>query len=339
MRGSREPSASTLRNRGLITVAVLAVVIGLVAWNPFTSDDRVRFSIVAPTLPDGIREGVPVDVRGETVGEVCDLDLSRQDSTRVVVCVEPSATPELTDEAAVSFVSRNLFGSDALRLTPTGVGRPISAGSTLALPQAPADYTITATVRSAGAFTLPVLTPELSGLLNQVSDTTIRLAPFLTAATITLQTMDRGHATDLTGMLPVLADAFDGVSASAAGGIDALQTVIGNRLLADDDYTGRVADMIADIGGLFSDLGSLFKGMSGLGATMDVMTAFTTPLTVALRDVTPAQVSTLIDHLGGAFHRDPVSGKTILDVEADLDVVPGAAAPLNLLLAGKGAGS
>lgn len=338
MSNPREVSTGSLRLRGLIAVGLVIAIVALVAVDPFGGDDRIRFSIVAPTLPDGIRDGVPVDVRGTTVGEVCGLDISRRDSTRISVCVDRSATGEITDQMPVSFVSRNLFGSDALRLTPTGIGGRVSEDSTIVLSAPPSDYTITATVRSAGGFTLPVLTPELSELLDQVSDTTISLAPFLTAATVTLQAMQRGDVTELTGELATVADALDGAAAAGAGGVGALQTIIGNRLLEDDEYTGRVESMIADIGGLFSDLGALFNGMSGLGATMDLMTAFTTPLNVALRDVTPGQVGTLIDHLGGAFHRDPATGKTVLRVEADLDVVPGASTPLNVLLSGAGGG-
>ncbi|MCF8603472.1 MlaD family protein [Gordonia sp. HY442] len=337
MRRGREPSAKTLRARGVLAVVVAAVVIAVVAVNPFAGpDDRMRFSIVAPSVPDGIRVGVPVDVRGETVGEVCDVDLSRSDSTRIVACVNSSATGELTDDAVVSFVSRNLFGSDALRLTPSGTGSRVASGSVLTLKDPPSNYTITATVRSAGSFTLPVLTPELSDLLGQVSDTTTRLAPFLTAATVTMQTMQRGDVTRLTSMMPTIDDALNGASQAGGGAVGALVKIISNRLLQDSGYTGRVQNMIADIGGLFSDLGTLFNGMSGLGATMDLMTAFTTPLRYALRDVTPGQVGSLIDRFGGAFHTDRATGRTTLSVDVDLDVVPGAATPLRALIAGKG---
>nr|WP_132992706.1 MlaD family protein [Gordonia zhaorongruii] len=338
MRRGREPSTKALRVRGLIVVVVAACLIAVIAVNPFAGpDDRMRFSITAPSLPDGIRVGVPVDVRGETVGEVCALDLSRPDSTRIEVCVNSSATGELTDDAVVSFVSRNLFGSDALRLNPTQSGAPVTSGSVLELAEPPANYTITATVRSAGSFTLPVLSPKLSDLLSQVSDTTIRLSPFLTAATVALQTMQRGDVTRLTSMMPTIDDALNGAGAAGSGAVGALVKIISNELLQDGAYTARVQNMIADIGGLFSDLGSLFNGMSGLGVTMDLMTSFTTPLRYALRDVTPGQVGSLIDRFGGAFHTDPATGRTTLSVEADLDVVPGAAAPLRALIAGKGA--
>lgn len=338
MIGGREVPAATLRIRGAIAVAAVAAVVAVVAINPFADRDAaVEFSIVSPSLPDGIRDGVPVDIRGETVGEVCRIDISRPDVTRVVVCVDSSAMGELTDAAAVSFVSRNAFGSDAVRLTPAATGRPLTTGSVLTLRQPPGDYTITATMRSAGAVTLPVLTPQLGELLTQVSDATIRLAPFLTAGTVLLQTLQRGEVDQLTGRLPTVADALDGAAQAGVGAFGALQTVIGNRLLADDDYTGRVSTMIADIGGLFSDLGALFNGMSGLGATMDLMTAFTTPLTGSLRGVSSRQIAELIDRVGGAFHTDPATGRTVLAVDVELGAVPGVAAGLNQLAAAAGA--
>lgn len=336
MMGGREVAPATLRRRGVIATAVIAVIVAVAAINPFArSAETVEFAILTPALPDGVREGIPIDIRGETVGEVCRTDISRQDVARVTLCVEATAMGEITDETAVSFVSRSVFGSDALRLSPNGTGRRVVDGGVVTLRQPPADYTITATMRNAGAFMLPVLTPDLSDLLTQVSDVTIRLSPFLTATTVALQTMERGDLTALTSRLPTAAAALDGAGQAGAGAVGALEHVIGNRLLADDDYTGRVATMIADIGGLFSDLGALFNGMSGLGATMDLITAFTTPLSEALRGTTPAQIQTLIDNFGGAFHTDPKTGRTTLAVDVALDTVPGAATGLAQLIGGQ----
>lgn len=317
---------------------MVAAIIAVVAINPFADRDAaVEFAIISPSVPDGIGAGVPVDIRGETVGEVCQTDISRREVTRLVLCMQSSAMGELTDEAGVSFVSRNAFGSDAVRLTPVSTGRPLTADGILTLSQPPGDYTITATMRSAGAFTLPVLTPELGALLTQVSDATIRLAPFLTAGTVLLQTMERGAVGELTGRLPTVADALDGAAQAGVGAVGALQTVIGNRLLADDEYVTRVSSMIADIGGLFSDLGALFNGMSGLGATMDLMTAFTTPLMASLRGVSSRQIAELITRFGGAFHTDPATGKVTLAVDVELDSVPGVTGALNQLIAAAGA--
>ncbi|HEY9311261.1 MlaD family protein [Williamsia sp.] len=336
----REPSAAKLRVRGLIAVALAVGLIVLLVVQPFSkSDEMVKFSIVAPSLPDGIQNGLPVDVRGETVGSVCGIDISHRDTTTVDVCVTKSQAGELTQDAAVSFVSRNLFGSDALRLVPTGRGTHVSQGSVITLSQAPSDYTVTATVRSAGAFTIPVLTPELSRLLHQVSDTTVRLAPFLTSATIALQTLERGQTARLSTLLPTAADAVSGIGSAGAGGVSALQIVLTNPLLADEGYTNRVSSMIGDIGSLFTGLGTLFNGISGLGATLDLVNAFTTPLTGALSGVTAAQLGELIDHAGGAFQTDPKTGKTVLSVEANLDIVPGVSTPLGRLLAGTEEGS
>lgn len=337
MSSAREPSAGTLRVRGLAAIAVAVGVVVLLIVKPFSgSAEMVEFSIVAPSLPDGIQNGLPVDVRGETVGSVCGIDISRRETTTVEVCVKKSQAGELTQDTAVSFVSRNLFGSDALRLSPTGTGPRLTQGGVINMAQAPSDYSVTATVRSAGSFTIPVLTPELSRLLDQVSDTTVRLAPFLTAATVTLQTLERGQTTRLSTLLPTAADAISGVGASGAGAVSALQIVLTNPLLADDSYTQRVSSMIGDIGDLFSGLGTLFNGISGLGATLDIVNAFATPLTGALRGVTPAQVGELIDNAGGALRTDPATGKTVLSVDANLEIVPGVATPLGRLLTGAG---
>ena len=340
MSRARELSPATLRKRGILAVLVAVAVVALVVLKPFSGgDDAVRFAIDAPSLPDGVQEGVPVDIRGETVGQVCGLDISRRDVTRMEVCVNRDAMGELTDNTAVSFVSRNLFGSDAVRLNPTGSGSSVTSGSTITLAQAPSDYTVTATVRSAGSFTLPVLSPQLSDLLKQVSDTTIRLSPFLTAATVTLQTVQQGQRTRLNALLPTAADAFSGVGAAAAGAIKGLNIFNSNPLLLDHGYVLQVAQMIGDIGDLFGGMGSLFNGLAPFGAFMDLTNAFTTPLGQGLSGVTPAQVGTLIDHFGNAFHTDSTTGRTTLSVTAHLDVVPGASAPLNQLLSRVGGGS
>ena len=340
--GGRGPSSSTLRLRGVITVVIAAAVVALIVIRPFSGEDKtVDFTIAAPSLPDGIQKGIPVDIRGETVGTVCGLDISRPDAARVKVCVKQSQAGEITDDVAVSYASRNLFGSDALRLVPTATGNRVRTGSVISLAAAPADNTMTATVRSAGSFTLPVLTPDLSRLLTKVSDTTVRLSPFLTSAALTLQTLDRGQTTGKTitrlrRLMPTAADAIDGVGEAGAGGIKSLETILTTPLLADHEYTARVQTMIGDIGALFSDLGALFSGMSDLGATMDVITAFTTPMSVSLRNVTADQIAGLIDRFGNVFHKDPATGKTVVRVSANLDVAPGVAGPLGVLLSGRG---
>ena len=216
---AREPSTQQFIRRGIVATAVLAAVVTLVAVNPFArGDDTAEFSIVAPAMPDGVQKGTPVDMRGETVGEVCNVDNSQAGSTRIGLCIKTTAMGALTPDTAASFVSRNLFGSDALRLIPApGQGR-LAAGQ--------------------------------GGSVDQGAD---------------------------------------GVAAAGAGAVGALETIIANRLLEDTVYTGKVATMIADIGGLFTDLGSLFNGMSGLGATMDLMTAFTTPLTHSLQGSLPGR--------------------------------------------------
>ena len=204
---AREPSTQQFIRRGIVATAVLAAVVTLVAVNPFArGDDTAEFSIVAPAMPDGVQKGTPVDMRGETVGEVCNVDNSQAGSTRIGLCIKTTAMGALTPDTAASFVSRNLFGSDALRLIPApGQGR-LAAGATLMLAQPPADYTITAAVRSAGGFTLPVLTPKLTELVNEASDVAIRMAPFLTAGLVAMQTMERGNITALTRQMPMIAD-------------------------------------------------------------------------------------------------------------------------------------
>ncbi|MGV9826383.1 mammalian cell entry protein [Gordonia sp. NPDC003429] len=340
MTRTREPSSRSLRMRGIVAVLVAAAVVALLVLKPFSGGpDTVRFAIDAPSLPDGVQEGIPVDIRGETVGSVCGLDVSRRDVTRMEVCVRPDAMGELTQDTAVSFVSRNLFGSDAVRLNPTGSGSPVTGGSVIALAQPPSDYTMTATVRSAGSFTLPVLTPELTALLNQLSDTTIRMAPFLTSAMVALQTLQRGQTSRLAPLLPTAADALNGVGAAGAGAITSLITITTNPLLSDHHYTEQVTQMIGDIGDLFGGMGALFNGMAGFGAFLDLTNAFATPMRQSLEGVTPAQVGALIDHFGGAFHTDPATGRTTLSVSANLDLVPGVATPLNQLLAGARSGS
>uniref|UniRef100_UPI003D93FB83 mammalian cell entry protein n=1 Tax=Gordonia sp. B7-2 TaxID=3420932 RepID=UPI003D93FB83 len=335
MSAARGRSARTLRLRGIVTVAVLAAIVTLVVVKPFSGDDgMVEFDVLAPAVPDGIQIGVPVDVRGETIGSVCGLDTSQPYSTRLTICAERSEIGELTNDSAVSFVSRNLFGSDAVRLGPATTGVPVRAGSVIELQQAPADNTMTAIMRSAGRLTLPVLTPELTVLLRNLSDTTTRLAPFMTATTVALQTLQRGQTARIKTLLPVATDAFNGLAVAGASAISGLEITLTTPLLADKPYTESVTSMIGDIGDLFSGLGALFNGMSGFGAVLDLANAYATPLGTALRGVTPSQLAQAIHRFGNAFHTDPRTGRTTLSTEVNLELVPGFSTPVNQLLAG-----
>ncbi|MGW4479503.1 MlaD family protein [Rhodococcus triatomae] len=340
MSGVGEPSAGTLRVRGLAAVLIAGVAGAMVVVNPFAGDDpTARFTIVTPAVPDGIQDGVPVDLRGETVGTVCGLDISDRAVTRMDVCVDDVSIGKLTVDSQVSFVSRNLFGSDAVRLAPTTSGAPLSSGDTIVMATPPSDHTITAAVRSAGAFTLPVLTPELTELLNDVSDTTIRMTPFLTTATLALQTLQQADVAPVRTLLPTTADAVDGVGEAGAGAVTALETLVNTDDLLDRPYVARVHSMIGDIGTLFSGLGLLFTGAGPLASVLDMVTSVTTPLGGALSGVTPEQVGTLIDRFGGVFQTDATTGRTTVSVSANLDVVPGVSTPLNLIAARVGAGS
>lgn len=340
MSGVGEPSAGTLRVRGVVAVLVVAAVVAVALVNPFAGDDRTAtVSIVAPTVPDGVQDGIPVDLRGETIGTVCGLDISDPTVTRMDLCVADSSIADLTTDVRVSFASRNLFGSDAVRLTPTPSGTPLASGDTIAMATSPADHTITAAVRSAGSFTLPVLTPELTELLGDVSDTTIRMTPFLTTATLALQTVQQAEPAPVRTLLPTTADAVDGAGDAGAGAVTALETLVNTEWLLDRPYVGRVHTMIGDIGSLFSGLGLLFTGAGPLGSALDLVTAVTTPLDGALSGVTPGQVGLLIDRFGDVFHADSATGRTTISVSANLDVVPGVSAPLGLLVARAAAGS
>lgn len=333
MSGSRAPSARTLRLRGIATVAVIGAVVIAVVANPFAGghNNTIDFSIVAPSVPDGIQEGVPVVVRGESIGSVCGLDISRPDSTRVDLCVKKSEADELTDGMGISFVSRNLFGSDALQLTPGGGGQRVTGGSLLSMPQPPANYTVTAALRSAGGFTLPVLTPQLSDLLGRVGDASTRLAPFLTATTVALQTVQHGQLASLAQLLPTAADALNGIAAAGGGAVIGYNDAITTPNFKDRPFVQRVLTMIPGIGTLFSGIGITLDALSNFGPALDVVNAFTVPLTTALHGVTPAQVGTLIDHFGGAFHVDPRTGRVTLATQLNLDIAPGVVGPLRVL--------
>ena len=126
---AREPSTRQLVTRGVAATAVIALVAIAAACNPFAGDGNIaELSIVAPAMPDGVQKGTPVDMRGETVGEVCKVDNSQAGSTRIGLCIDSTAMAALTPDTAASFVSRNLFGSDALRLIPTPDGQHLGEG-------------------------------------------------------------------------------------------------------------------------------------------------------------------------------------------------------------------
>ena len=124
------------------------------------------------------------------------------------------------------------------------------------------------------------------------------MAPFLTAGLVAMQTMERGNIT-----APDAADADDRrrtrrCRCGRCGRGGCPETIIANRLLEDTVYTGKVATMTPTRRACSPNLGSLFNGMSGLGATMDLMTAFTTPPDPLPRRGHPGQVNQLIRRFG-----------------------------------------
>ena len=208
-------------------------------------------------MPDGVqreRRSTCADRR-----EVCNVDNSQAGSTRISLCIKTTAMGALTPDTAASFVSRKPVRVRCAALDPHPARAASPAGATLMLAQPPGVHDhCSGPQRRRFHAAGPHAQADRAG--QRASDVAIRMAPFLTAGLVAMQTMERGNITR-----PDAADADDRRRTRRCRRGRCGRGGVPWRPSSPTGSSGtrstpaKVATMIADIGGLFTDLGSLFK--------------------------------------------------------------------------------
>ncbi|MGV6990581.1 Mce family protein [Gordonia amicalis] len=331
MSSHREPSIRGYRIRGLVVLALVAVL-GVVVWQKVTPApaDGVRFALVVSDLGDGVGEATPVRLHGLTVGEVVDHRPHGPGRQLITLSVDDERFGELSDELDVRFISGTVFGSTAVELVPTGSGDPLRPAEVLDLGNGASDDTITTIMRDSGRLMIDVVNRDLATSLDAGAELTAASAPLMASGLVMLRTMQRKMNLSMGELLPKIANASEGAAVFTPSAIGILNSLASVEDLDDPAQVELANGTIVEVSNLvFSFAGRLVGALAPMAGLMDVMLDLIVPLNQGLQGITPAKVERLLDGADGALHRR--GDRVDLDTEILLQGFPAFGQPLAAL--------
>ncbi|OLT45880.1 Mce family protein [Gordonia sp. CNJ-863] len=331
MSSHREPSVRGYRIRGLVVIALVAVL-GVVVWQKVTPApvDGVRFALVVTDLGDGVGESTPVRLRGLTVGEVIDHRPHGPGRQLITLSVDDERFGELSDELGVRFISGTVFGSTAVELVPAGSGAPLRSQQVLDLGNRASDDTITTIMRDSGRLLIDVVNRDLATSMEAGAELTDASAPLLASGLVVLRTMQKKMNLPMAELLPKLANASEGTAAFMPSSLGILKALASVKDLDDSEQVELANGTIIEVSNLvFSFAGRLVGALAPMAGLMDAMLDLVIPINQGMQGVTPQKVERLLDGLDGAL--DARGDRVDLDTEILLKGFPAFGQPLAAL--------
>ncbi|MGP3708862.1 Mce family protein [Gordonia paraffinivorans] len=335
MSSHREPSRLGYRIRGLVVLALVAVL-GVVVWQKVTPEpaDGVRFALVVSDLGDGVGESTPVRLHGLTVGEVVDHRPHGPGRQLITLSVDRDRFGELSDELGVRFISGTVFGSTAVELIPTDSGDPLRPQEVLDLGDSASDDTITTIMRDSGRLMIDVVNRDLAASLDAGADLTAASAPLLASGLVVLRTMQRKMNLPMAQLLPKIANAAEGTAAFTPSALGILNSLASVKDLDDMEQVKLADGTIIEVSNLvFSFAGRLVGALAPMAGLMDAMLDLIIPVNQGMQGITPGKVRSLLTGLDGALHTR--GDKVQLDTEILLSGFPAFGQPLAALGGGR----
>ncbi|MEU1204985.1 MlaD family protein [Nocardia sp. NPDC005825] len=182
------------RRTGVVAAAVVATALAAgVCTQALRGDDALRVQVVAEQLGDGIVTGSDVRLDGVLVGSVESIEGAGSGRVRMMLALDESRLPGVTDSLSLLAAPGNLFGISELDLQRGTGGAPLRSGAVIELTGAAAqrlsDATTGALLRQLGRSVNQVLTPELAEVLRQVSTDSKAFTPLFEALVTTARTL------------------------------------------------------------------------------------------------------------------------------------------------------
>ncbi|WP_043652267.1 MlaD family protein [Nocardia thailandica] len=329
------------RARILGACAVLLTLAGVTAWQlrPDTTDPGdIRVVLRTEHVGAGVRPGTDVRLSGVRVGTVDDIAPAGDGREDLTLVLRRADLYGLTDRIRVEFAPDNLFGITTLRLVPGAGGTELADGATVDLGGDAAsrvsDATLSALLRSTGELTDEVLTTKLAELLHTVSGDLRAFSPLLQAVGATVRAYADTRQRPVSDLVAAFGSVLAGTPPMLTGAVDVLNAAYTNEYLRSPDNLARFATFWDDM--QYQLLPMVTRTMTTADTHFGgVMPMATTILNEVATTVGPpgrsAELLTLLlDRLGAAFVDTPAG--PVLRVSAELDVVPGLAAPLRGVL-------
>lgn len=337
------PTRARIIGVSVVTLSVLAALV----WRAVPDSvpaDQIHVTLITSSVGEGVASGTDVRLDGVRVGSVDGIVAANQGRQRVELDLEGAQLFGLTDALTVEYAPGNLFGISSLQLHPGEGGTVLANGTTVDLTGHNSgrvtDATLSALLKSAGALTGSVLTPQLTQLLAQLSRNVRGFSPLLQAMGTTARSFVETQQLPPSVLLAQYGAAMAGLPSLLSGGLAVLQAAYTNQYFQSPEHMARYSQMFGNIQTqlLPAVVQAASNGKRYFGGFMPILTAILERLasSVSTPERSAQQLSDLLDRVGAMFH--DTAGGPVVNAHVELELMPGLSAPLAALLDGRPAG-
>jgi hypothetical protein len=326
----RAPTARTLRIRGLIVAAVLAIVATvLYQLGSGRYDHTFKLTVLINTIGEGLMPGAEVKFHGLSIGTVKTLESTGYNRQRMTVELDPRQAKALTADTTAQFTSSNVFGSAAVELVSHGTGVPLKPDQTLVMSTNVAAASITGLLRQGQKLSKVIDSPDVNhiiAVLRRHADLTEPVTKAIFDFAKILADAQRVPFSQTLSVLSGVVNGLDGFIPLVGLLNDLLD---GLQFLVEPGGSERTVHVLGQAGHMLADLGGIItNNLQWLVPLVDSTMNVSAPGAYLFGSLAPYydRLSGLLDRTSAAF--PVIDGKVRMQIEITLDTAPGIVAAL-----------
>lgn len=328
----RSAGPSALRTRGVVVIAVIAVVaVLLTAYSKGYFESKFALTIDAATVGEGLAPGAEVKFRGLSIGTVDEIDTIGFGRQRLALSIDGTQAGELTDTSQAQFTSSNIFGSTAIELVSDGTGTALPENSTLELAPDSSNVTVTSVFRRVAALTKVLDSDQVQRLTDLMAHVSTDVGPSLKPYFDVAQMLTENQIDPLALKLHRGAELGKGLNDLVPPLLDLVVGVVDNSAFYEPlDTRNQTLSAINGLSDqLLYPLGKMLETDNpDLTKLLDTVLDLLVPITSSLGTLAPSydRIPTVIDGVSDAF--PIVDGKPQLQLAVIVDTMPNLAGPV-----------
>lgn len=231
---------SVLRRRGLITVAVILVLV-LVGWlvKAMWPKDEFSFTLRSSTVAAGIVDGAPVRIQGVQVGKVSGVSGLGNGQQGVTLTMKSADGKSLTNNLEAAYSAGNLFGVSEVILTPHDGGGALQSGAQITPTKAITDNTVSNMIATIGDVNSDAFRPHMSEILLNFDTSSKAMLPLFTALGSVAQAVQDTQRLSTAQTFPIVAQTLVNADAAATALFPALKTLYNYGPVHDKAWVDR----------------------------------------------------------------------------------------------------
>ncbi|GAB3133431.1 hypothetical protein GCM10027289_23280 [Tsukamurella serpentis] len=330
---------SVLRRRGLITVAVILVLI-LVGWlvKSIWPKDEFSFTLRSPSVAAGVVDGAPVRIQGVQVGTVTGIRALGNGQQGVTLTMKSADGRSLTNNLEAAYSAGNLFGVTEVILTPHEGGGELRDGAEIAPTKPITDNTVSNMIATIGDVNSEALRPHMSQILLNFDASSKAMLPLFTTLGSIAQAVQDTQKLSTAQTFPQVTQAIQRADSAATAVIPAIKALYAYQPLQDKQWTDRAK---ASLDALTNNNDSLTaalqkiltpEALQGLQVSTPMLVNLMKPLLTAFPNGSAGtvgiQIGQLIDNVRKAMPNTPNGPMLNVRLSVDFPAVAAALPPL-----------